>query len=338
MARICSQYPSTSPAVLEAGQRFQLQPRTEKRTQGSTLFSTTAKNLISSVPFRWRPDQVKIFEDWVLFKGPNVMSADLLPLLRALDLDGYEDVKNSYGEFVHDLIIVKVRRKLMKTKKDMDMEVQQKTAYDTSQSTHVRTGDAAKVISPRANIPGHIRESGRDDNNVPTIKREQEDEQGDEAELLKKSSAAVPYHAAPGNYYQELPTARNTAPTPVRISQQSHYQNILPLGAPGKGKATTVPKYIAEHSLGTLRDGPGQPMQKPTSPYGLSPRTDAGRSTSKRGLLEGIRKLKDAMDGIHLIVDQLPDDTEAAALDTAAYDTTLEIEHLEDLIREYVES
>ncbi|KAI0450303.1 hypothetical protein F5B21DRAFT_441817 [Xylaria acuta] len=105
MTRITSQSPSTSPAVIEAGRRFQLPPRIEKRTQGSTLFSTTAKNVTSSVPFRWRADQVKIFEAWILFKGPNMMSADLLPLLRALDLDGYEDVKNYRGECVHDLII-----------------------------------------------------------------------------------------------------------------------------------------------------------------------------------------------------------------------------------------
>ncbi|GAP93066.1 hypothetical protein SAMD00023353_10000180 [Rosellinia necatrix] len=100
----------------KASRRFQPPPGSEKRTQASTLFSTSAKNLTSSVPFRWRAEQVDIFEDWIVLKGPNAMSADLVPLLRELDLDGYEDIDNEYGECVHDLIIEKVRRKLARTK------------------------------------------------------------------------------------------------------------------------------------------------------------------------------------------------------------------------------
>ncbi|KAI1120372.1 hypothetical protein F5Y10DRAFT_273126 [Nemania abortiva] len=98
---------------------FEKGPRTEPRTQASTMFKATAKSVTSRVPFRWGSGQVAIFEEWVLLKGPNVMSADLTPLLRALDLDGYEDIKNKHGECVHDLIIEKVRRKLARTKGTM---------------------------------------------------------------------------------------------------------------------------------------------------------------------------------------------------------------------------
>lgn len=80
------------------------------------MFSTTAKNLTSSSRFSWRPEQNQIFMDWITVKGPNAMSADMVPLLRALDLDGYEDIDNNLGDCVHDIIIVKVRRKISNTK------------------------------------------------------------------------------------------------------------------------------------------------------------------------------------------------------------------------------
>ncbi|KAI1182852.1 hypothetical protein F5B17DRAFT_435212 [Nemania serpens] len=100
--------------------RFRLPPRKEKRTQASTMFSTTAKSLTSSSRFSWRPEQSKIFMDWIAAKGPNAMSADLVPLLRALDLDGYEDIENQLGECVHDIIITKVRRKISNTRGLLD--------------------------------------------------------------------------------------------------------------------------------------------------------------------------------------------------------------------------
>ncbi|KAI1749058.1 hypothetical protein F4782DRAFT_550284 [Xylaria castorea] len=319
MTRITVQPPAISPAVVEAGRRFQLPPRTEKRTQGSTLFSTTARNLTSSVPFRWRSDQVKIFEDWVLFKGPNVMSADLLPLLRALDLDGYEDVKTHRRECVHDLIIVKVRRKLTKTKNDTKAEMDAKRgAFDTSQSTHMRHEDSTIVTSPRANVHQQIREPGYDEDNATIIKREQPK---DAFEPFEKNPIAIPYQAVAGGYRHEPSAARDTSRAPLPTSQTLNHRSVLPSHASGEGNTTinAVPSHPA------------------TSRYGLRSQAIASRSTSEKDLLAGLDKLKAVMKEFSLIVDRLPANNASPTLSTAAQDMEIEIEYLEDLVKEYVE-
>ncbi|KAI8953230.1 hypothetical protein F4801DRAFT_537909 [Xylaria longipes] len=332
MARISSHSPSVSPAVTEAGRRFQLQPSTEKRTQGSTMFSTTAKNLTSSVPFRWRADQVKIFEDWILFKGPNAMSADLLPLLRALDLDGYEDVKNHSGECVHDLIIVKVRRKLTRTKSNTDMEMEEKRALDTSKATPMRRGDAASVTSPRATVLEQIRESGCGDKTAAIIKREQEDEY----ESFIQSPEDAPWHETPGGYRHEFSAASDTGPILLRASRRSNDLNTLPSSTSGKGDATTIPSPPAAFTDADLADvwslGQGQPMQRTAS----RSRVVASRSRINKDLVAGIAELKAAMKEFYLVVNRLPGDNEAALLETATHDTQVEIDYLEDMVRDYL--
>ncbi|TRX95881.1 hypothetical protein FHL15_003023 [Xylaria flabelliformis] len=312
MARITSQSLSVSPAVTEAGRQFQLPSRTEKRTQGSTMFSTTAKNLTSGIPFRWRADQVKIFEDWVLFKGPNVMSADLLPLLRALDLDGYEDVKNNRGECVHDLIIVKVRRKLTKTNNEMKSEIKAKRACDTSQSTQVRHKEPAVATSPRASLHESV-EAGYDKHDVTLIKREQ----GDAFEPFEQIPRVVPYHSVTGSYRR--PATRDKGHVPVLVPRTTDCQHISLEHASGKGIAPTVPTHPA-----TLRR------------YGLRSQNAAGRDTTDEDLVADMDNLNAAMKKFLLTVGRLVANSSSANLQIAAHDAITEIDYLEALVKEYL--
>ncbi|KAI0479541.1 hypothetical protein F4859DRAFT_529716 [Xylaria cf. heliscus] len=336
MTRVSSRSPSASSVATRAGERFQLPPRTERRTQGSTLFSTTAKNLISSVPFRWRDDQVKIFEDWVLFKGPNVMSADLLPLLGALDLDGYEDIQNHRGECVHELIIVKVRRKLTRTKKDMDIKDQKKTAYGTSQGTiHTRHGDAGSVVSPHTNVHGQIKQSAFIDDNGTVVKREEVDE----FELPRQSIGVGTNRTMPGGRYDEPSAAPNTGPAPGQISRPSTYQNMSPMSTSRKDNGTTMSNSrSACMASETVEEGLEEQMGGIKCQYGSRSQVVATRSRKDKDLLVGLAKLKAAIREFSVAVGQLPADTEAAGLETAAHDTKLEVEHLGDLVKEYVQN
>ncbi|KAI0189618.1 hypothetical protein EV127DRAFT_408813 [Xylaria flabelliformis] len=316
MARITSQSPSVSPAVTEAGRQFQLPPRTEKRTQGSTMFGTTAKSLTSGIPFRWRADQVNIFEDWVLFKGPNVMSADLLPLLRALDLDGYEDVKNNRGECVHDLIIVKVRRKLAKTKNEMKTETEAKKACDTSQSTRVRYEETT-VVTPRASFHELVSESGYDKHDATLVKREQ----GDALESFEQIPKVVPYYGVTGSYRPGSyipPAIRNKGHVPLLVPQTTDRRNISLEPASGKGIAPALPTHPA------------------TSRYGLRSQSIASRDTTDEDLVADMGSLNAAMKKFLLTVGRLVANSSSANLQVAARDAITEIDYLEVLVKEYL--
>ncbi|KAI1739030.1 hypothetical protein F4680DRAFT_449491 [Xylaria scruposa] len=311
MARITIQSHSASPAVAEAGQRFQLPPRAEKRTQGSTMFSTTAKNLTSSVPFRWRADQVKIFEDWVLFKGPNVMSADLLPLLRALDLDGYEDVKNNRGECVHDLIVVKVRRKLTKTKNETKTEMEAKRACDTSQSTQVQRKVPTFVTSPRVSLHESVSESEYDEQDATIMKREQ----GDAFEALE-NIPRVPYRGVSGDYRH--PALRGKFHATIPKFQTTNRRNTSSEHASGKAIVPTAPTHAAAFR------------------YGLRSQSTASRDTADEDLVADMNYLKAAMKKFLSTVERLVANNSSATLKTAARDTIIEIDYLDTLVEEYL--
>ncbi|KAK7978350.1 hypothetical protein PG996_004394 [Apiospora saccharicola] len=89
------------------------------RSPDSTLFGTRTRHLVSGTYFRWSTPQTQIFQAFIVDKYPNHKACDLGPLLKALDLDGYEDMLTENGESVYRLIVEKVRRKLSNTEKPM---------------------------------------------------------------------------------------------------------------------------------------------------------------------------------------------------------------------------
>ncbi|KAI0450304.1 hypothetical protein F5B21DRAFT_491591 [Xylaria acuta] len=203
------------------------------------------------------------------------------------------------------------------------MEMEGKRACDTSQATHTQHGDAASVTPPpRVNVHGQVRESAYGEDNETIVKREQEDE----------------YHVAPGGYRYKPPAVSDIAPlTPARMSRPSIYQGVVPSSASGKDNATTMPDSPAALTPGDeLRTGQGRSIQRTASRYRLHSQVVPSRSTSNTDLLAGINKLKAAIKEFSLTVDQLPADSATAFLDTAARDTKLDIEYLEDLVREYL--
>lgn len=92
---------------------------TSYRTPDSTLFGTRARHLVSGTVFRWSPPQTNVFKAFVMEKYPNYRNCDLGPLLKSLNLDGYENMRTDNGESVYRIIVEKVRRKLSTAEKPM---------------------------------------------------------------------------------------------------------------------------------------------------------------------------------------------------------------------------
>ncbi|KAI0417092.1 hypothetical protein F5X98DRAFT_364057 [Xylaria grammica] len=311
--------PSPVPSREEAGRRVQLPARNKKRTQASTMFHTTAKNLSSDVPFRWTSEQVIIFEDWIRFQGPNATTADLTPLLQVLDLDGYEDIKNSRGESVHDLIIAKVRRKLARTK--------------GTTKTQVKGGSEKQVEKGEGRVKqekGLLNHEG--DTFAPTV--------------LPKfvDNAKLPYYPTPTPYdvrehtYEygtkgAVPDLKSpsqlitphVSPNPNRQLLNSHRQEALRFGTATKG--TSRSKSISDSEFSdTLVPSS---CSSPAAGYNK-------RIGKPNNLGVCMEKLGEAVASLSLEIGRLPRDAESCALETAAYDVGLELEHLDNLVKDYI--
>ncbi|RWA06262.1 hypothetical protein EKO27_g8844 [Xylaria grammica] len=289
--------PSPIPSHEEAGRRFQLPARNKKRTQASTMFHTTAKNLSSNVPFRWTSEQVIIFEDWIRFQGSNATTADLTPLLQVLDLDGYEDIKNSRGECVHDLIIAKVRRKLARTKGTT------KTQVKGGSEKQVEKGEGRFVNNVK--LPYYP-------TSTPYDVREHTYEYG--------TKGAVPDLNSPS----QLITP-HVSPNPNRQLLNSHRQEALRFGTATKGTSRSKSVSDSEFSDTLV------PSSCSSSATGYNKRI--GKSNNLGVCME---KLKEAVASLSLEIDRLPRDAESCALETAAYDVGLELEHLDNLVKDYI--
>ncbi|KAI1205168.1 uncharacterized protein F4807DRAFT_444212 [Annulohypoxylon truncatum] len=100
------------------------------RTPDSTVWrSTKARDLVSSVRFSWDKYQKLYFVEFLETVGLGFKNADITPLLVQLNLDGYEDIDNDYGENVHDLIEEKVRRKIKNTADELGTERLKKASF-----------------------------------------------------------------------------------------------------------------------------------------------------------------------------------------------------------------
>ncbi|KAI0485074.1 hypothetical protein GGR56DRAFT_616740 [Xylariaceae sp. FL0804] len=108
--------------------------RTE-RTAASAIFGVQAAELVSRKRFDWKADHNAIFQQWILANGLNCKPDDLHPLLRRLDLDGYEDVRNSSNESVHKLILDKVVRKLKSYRGKLPVPISQASVGDRDTKT-----------------------------------------------------------------------------------------------------------------------------------------------------------------------------------------------------------
>ncbi|KAI1822528.1 hypothetical protein F4861DRAFT_386889 [Xylaria intraflava] len=282
------------------GRRFQLPPRTEKRTPSSTMFTTTAKNLTSDIPFRWREEQVDIFEDWIDYKGANFSSGDLEPLLRALDLDGYGDIENYRGESVESLIIQKVRRKLMRTKSSYveRTEVPEEPSQPKAAATRAS-------LPP---IPAKSRDSGLAIPNA-VVKVEEE------VTTSRSNTASPPSYPSPNTQL------RTPAPSPSPdYTRSTTRQPHKPSAKQQASSSTTKGTSSAKTAHGTI---PARTSRAPLV-------TSADESLSA-----SMEKVRQAMKELSLAISRLPVTMESIGLETAAYDAGLEIDHLDVLVREY---
>ncbi|KAI1658067.1 hypothetical protein F4813DRAFT_395815 [Daldinia decipiens] len=93
------------------------------RTPSSLVWETTkAIELVSSLRFSWDNYQNRIFIEFLKAVGPDFKDVDIEPLLFQLDLHGYNDIRNKYGESVYHLIKAKAMRKLKRTADKMEID------------------------------------------------------------------------------------------------------------------------------------------------------------------------------------------------------------------------
>ncbi|KAI1418393.1 hypothetical protein F5Y13DRAFT_196191 [Hypoxylon sp. FL1857] len=103
---------------------------TRSRTPDSIVWKgTTARELVSGVRFAWDKYQREIFIEFLKDVGLSFKNADLKPLLKNLNLDGYENIQNRHGQNVSGLIEEKVHRKLKNTADEMGEDVLRKATF-----------------------------------------------------------------------------------------------------------------------------------------------------------------------------------------------------------------
>ncbi|KAI1097739.1 hypothetical protein F4804DRAFT_351190 [Jackrogersella minutella] len=100
------------------------------RTPDSVVWNNTkARDLVPSVRFSWDRYQKVFFVKFLETVGLSFMNSDFTPLLVQLNLNGYENIQNDYGENVHHMIQKKVRRKLKNTADELGEEVLMQASF-----------------------------------------------------------------------------------------------------------------------------------------------------------------------------------------------------------------
>ncbi|TGJ86671.1 hypothetical protein E0Z10_g2097 [Xylaria hypoxylon] len=302
------------------------------------MFSTTAKNLTSNIPFRWTKPQVVVFEDWIHFKEPNATTADITPLLRMLDLDGYEDIKNMRGECVHDLIIVKVRRKLARTNgtvaTDMGDRNEKKVEKDEPWvKAEKEPSDHEADAFALPDLPKFVNKSKQGPLKLPSwahpLKeygvRDHTYEYSTEKAMLEPFQKPLSHLRKP--FVLHEPDQILTFSTLAQASRpsNSHYHDAPHSDTATRGSSRSG--SVSDSEFGDILASSSRP-----------PRI-AGYSTRARkfnNLEACMDKLKQALADCSLEIDRLPRDIESCALDTAAYDAKIEVEHLDNLVKAYI--
>jgi len=331
----------------------------EKRTANSTVFGYLARELTANKRAQWEDGQVDVFKEWITVKGFNVMTTDITPLLRVLDLDGYEDVVNRDGESVHNLIVTKVRDRLLKTRKDypeLGLAYLTRAIYNlkavsppptepppavirepqaTSQSNRPRHKSIEKIytqeMSPSdsyAAIASHYEFKTRPA--APTRA----------SQLSPHRESSHPDQLEPKEGTDERVVAKR--PTEETTSAIQSFPNPAPVPAPAPAPAL-VNVHLPPSPPPSNPPSPARPPSHPPLPS--APTDDKeeeevgerGISVDTRLRLEcWVERLQKIMRQLKLQIDQLPDDRESGWLKKAALDATMEIGHLDFMVQEYL--
>ncbi|OTA90004.1 hypothetical protein M434DRAFT_14273 [Hypoxylon sp. CO27-5] len=100
------------------------------RTPDSIVWKDTeARELVSSIRFSWDKYQRTIFVEFLKEVGLGFKNADIKPLLKSLNLDGYDEIENKHGQNVAALIKEKVYRKLKNTADELGEDVLRRATF-----------------------------------------------------------------------------------------------------------------------------------------------------------------------------------------------------------------
>ncbi|KAI1306670.1 hypothetical protein F5Y03DRAFT_394511 [Xylaria venustula] len=299
MARLSTpSSPSSRPS--EASKRFQLPAQKEPRTQASTMFTTTARNLTSDVPFRWRQGQVETFEDW--------------------------NVKNSDGQSVHDLILDQVRRKIARTKDTIYLPVEHRKEVQ------------AKAEEMQVEVEkGVLRE--KKDSVMPTAPVRVND-CATMSEFLRVTSPSSKDHPALASpWYDDETTGVDygffdpwfTSPPAANCV----YENLLAFIPPEQSLPATkqLPSPPADRLSATasrVSYGRSERAMHSEAPSAIHSRVTGSQKTKRLEVC--MEALVKAMNDVRIEIRCLGYD-DASKMGTHARDTAIEVAHLEKVVR-----
>ncbi|KAI8625033.1 hypothetical protein F5Y19DRAFT_480086 [Xylariaceae sp. FL1651] len=316
------------------------------RTQDSILFSVRAEDFYSYTRASWNAKHVTIFKRWIQTKGANYKTGDLTPLLHELDLDGYGKIQNDSEESVESLVIVKVKRKLDNVRRDfpgLDTVKEEKEDTTTSYKPMSETLEPWKLTPPAklkddskpkmtTSMPKVFTADSQLRSNADSIRRidtaafplvtfhNLDTHTSDGKDLLARKIT--------GDKYNHTPLQRDSHA--YGGARDSSFQHSKPLSSPDSVhwplNATQEDKKPT-HATASHGDSKQQ-RQRPSSTRGHQ----IHRSDRQR-LSACLATLSDAISELRFEIETNHPD--AGALDDAAHDADLEIQHLYDVAREY---
>ncbi|KAK6844649.1 hypothetical protein PG995_014759 [Apiospora arundinis] len=251
----------------------QSRPLSSLRTPNSTLFGTRACKLVSGSIFRWSTPQTQVFRAFILQKYPNQLGCDLSPLFKALDLDGYEDMKTENGESVYQLMVVKVRRKISATVKLMGAD-----GAFTKKSIPSTTTERA-TVAPKEALPSVDHQAGpraQDRNTSSSIYDLPVAPSHNPLQQQRTNATPVQLNTFSSDYYPDEDDS-STASSASRQSGGGYHQSGYRPTAAESGTAAVPGRFSydpkSERFLGSRRPEPSEDQGRAAAHFIRCPNT-----------------------------------------------------------------
>ncbi|KAI0476397.1 hypothetical protein GGR56DRAFT_468000 [Xylariaceae sp. FL0804] len=138
-----------------ASKSLDAQGKSRPRTAESVVWNgIKARDFESSNRCVWDKYQEVLYLSFLRTVGLNFKNCDITPLLIQLNLDGYDGVKNGYGEDVHALLEVKVRWKLRNMADTIGIEGLSRISsrmQEATASSQTKIPESAEVKTTKTN-------------------------------------------------------------------------------------------------------------------------------------------------------------------------------------------
>ncbi|KAI0595466.1 hypothetical protein F4775DRAFT_595252 [Biscogniauxia sp. FL1348] len=347
-------------------------PVRDARTKNSVVWrdntkETTAWELTSSVRFSWNNHQTILFYEFLSKVGLNYKNCDLTPLLSQLNLDGYETIKNRYGQNVHSIIITKVQRKLCNTALTMDENLLRSASLGAKSTVPSNNYDYTKKPTNDQHPPPTrdpvVRFQFEPPEVIPATPSRQIFKPMESSPSTKNPKNAIVTRGTPGKEAAKPPMSlhpilkmpakkpqddptqplsikrepeRESTPqyyqTPPKGGQANEAANNHAFSTPGDSAPR---RAIATPSSGSQKATPHANAATPTPPDGISEKDLALRVLSKR-----LSVLTAALRGVESVIDnmEMEKDSELEGavedLSLGIHDMKLDVSYLQEVVEQ----